>query len=93
MKISYQNNIFNNDLNNAFLANFNNFGDFKVCSKAPFSDILTHVETTHLALNECQLFGFGIMRVFAERRLRADFHFSLHVNVNVAVVRYMNSTS
>ena len=31
------------------------------------------------------------MQVFTERRLRADFHFSL--NVNVTVVSYMNSTS
>ena len=32
IKISYQN-IFNNDFNNfnVFLANFNGFGDFKVC--------------------------------------------------------------
>ena len=33
------------------------------------------------------------MRVFTERRLRVDFHFSLNVNVNVTVVSYLNSTS
>ena len=94
MKISYQN-IFNNDFNdfNVFLANFNSFGDFKVCSKAPFSDILCHVEATHLTFNESQLIGLSMSRVFTERRLRADFHFSLNVNVNVTVVSYMNSTS
>ena len=32
-----------------------------------------------------------MMRVFTKRRLQADFHFSL--NVNVTVVSYMNSTS
>ena len=32
-----------------------------------------------------------MMRVFTERRLRADFHFSLNVNINVTVVSYMNS--
>ena len=95
MKISYQNNIFNNNFNNfnAFLANFNSFGDFKVCSKAPFSDILRHVEATHLTFNESQLTGFSMMRVFAERCLRADFHFSLNTNVNVIFDIYMNSTS
>ena len=94
MKISYQN-IFNNDFNNfnVFLANFNSFGDFKVCSKAPFRDILCHIEAAHLTLNESQLTGFRMMRVFTERRHRVDFHFSLNVNVNVTVVSYMNSTS
>ena len=92
MKISYQN-IFNNDFNNfnIFLANFNSFGDFKVCSKAPFSEILCHIEANHLTFNESQVIGFRMMRVFTERRLRADFNFSL--NVNVTVVSYMNSTS
>ena len=33
------------------------------------------------------------MRVFTKRRLQADFHFSLNVNVNVTVVSYMNSAS
>ena len=94
MKISYQN-IFNNDFNNfnVFLANFNSFGDFKVCTKAPFSDVLCHVEATHLTFNESQLIGFSKMRVLTERRLRADFHLNLNVNVNVTVVSYMNSTS
>ena len=93
MKISRQNNIFNNDFNNfnAFLSNFNSFSDFKVCSKAHFSDILCHVEATHLTFNESQLTGFSMMRVFTERCLRADFHFS--PNVNVTVDSYMNSTS
>ena len=77
----------------AFLANFNSSGNFKVCSKAPFSDNLCHVEVTHLTFNESQLTGFNKMRVFTERRLRADFHFSPNVNVNVTVVSYMNSTS
>ena len=94
MKISYQN-IFNNSFNNfnVFLANFNSFGDFKVWSKAPFSDILCHVEAIYLTFNESQLIGFSMMRVLTEWRLRADFHFSLNVNVNVTVVSYMNSTS
>ena len=50
MKISYPNNIFNNNFHNlnTFLTNLNSFGDFKVCSKAPFSDILCHVEATYL---------------------------------------------
>ena len=44
MKISYQNNIFNNHFNNlnAFVSNFDSSSDFKVCSKAPFSDVLCH---------------------------------------------------
>ena len=33
------------------------------------------------------------MQFFTERRLQADFHFSLNVNVNVTVVSYMNSAS
>ena len=91
MKISYQNNIFNNDFSNfsGFLANFNSSGDFNVCSKAPFSDILCHVEATHLTFNESQLTVFSMMRVFIGKRLRADFRFSL----NVTVVSYMNSTT
>ena len=94
MKISYQN-TFNNDFNNfnVFLANFNSFGDFKICSKAPFCDVLCRVEATHLTFSESQLIGFSMMRVFTERPLQADFHFSLNVNVNVTVVSYMNSTS
>ena len=101
MKIFYQNNIFNNDFknSNAFLAIFNSSGDFKVCSKAPFSDIFCHVEATHLTFNESQLTGFSMIRVFTERCFRADFRFSLNVNVtlnvnvNVTVVSYMNSST
>ena len=54
MKIYYQNNIFNNDFDNfnAFLASFNSFGDFKVCSKGSFSDMLCHVEATYLTFYE-----------------------------------------
>ena len=91
MKISFQINIFNNNFNNfsAFLANFNSSGDFKVCSMAPFSDILCHVEATRLTFNESQLTGFSMMRVFTEKRPQVDFHFSL----NVTVDSYMNSTS
>ena len=37
---------------NTFLAIFNSSGDFKVCSKAHFSDTLCHVEATHLTFNE-----------------------------------------
>ena len=94
MKISYQNNIFNSNFNNlnTFLTNLNSFGDFKVCSKAPFSDILCHVEATYLKFNWSQLTG-SMMQVFTERHPQADFHFSLNVNVNVTVVIYMNSTS
>ena len=46
-KISCQN-IFNNNFNsfNEFLANFNSLGDFKICSNAPFSNILCHIEAT-----------------------------------------------
>ena len=93
MKISFQINIFNNNFNNfsAFLANFNSSGDFKVCSKAPFSYILCHVEATRLTFNESQLTGFSMMRVFTDKRPQVDFHFSL--NVNVTVDSYMNSTS
>ena len=60
MKISYINNIFNSDFNNfnAFLANLNSSGDFKVCTTAPFSDILCHVEASHLTFNENQLTGY-----------------------------------
>ena len=95
MKISFQNNIFNNDFNNfsAFLTNFNSFSDFKVCSKAPLSDVLCHLEATQLTFNESQLTGFSMMWVLTERRLKADFYFSLNVNVNVAVASYVNSTS
>ena len=94
MKISYQN-IFNNNFSifNIFLANFNSFGDFKVCLKAPFSDISCHVEATRSTFSESQLIGFSMMRDITERCLRADFHFSSNVNVNVTVVSYMNSTS
>ena len=93
MKMYYQNNIFNNNFNNfnAFLANFNSFNDFKVCSEAPFSDVLCHVEATHLTFNKSQLTDFSMMQIFTEWRLRADFHFSL--NVNVTVDSYMNISS
>ena len=66
---------------------------FKVSLKAPFSDILCHVDDTNLTFSESQLTGFSMMRVFTERCLRADFHFSLNANVNVTVISYMNSTS
>ena len=93
MRISYLNNPFNNNFNNfnVFLTNFSSFSGFKVCSKAPFSDVLCHVEATHLTFSESQLTGFSMMQVFTERRLQTDFHFSL--NVNVTVVSYMNRTS
>ena len=77
---------------NVFLTNFSSFSDFKVFSKAPFSDALCHVEATHLTFNESQLSGFSMMQVFTERRLQTDFHFRLNVNVTVTVVSYMNST-
>ena len=78
---------------NSFLAIFNSSDDFKVFSKVPFSDILCHVKTTHLIFNESQLTDLSKMQVLTERNLRADFHFSLIVNVNVTVVSYMNCTS
>ena len=78
---------------NVFLTNFSSFSDFKVFSKAPFSDALCHVEATHLTFNESQLTGFSMMQVFTERRLQTDFHFRLNVNVTVTIVSYMNSTS
>ena len=95
MKISSLNNPFNNNFKNfkVFLTNFSIFSDFKVFSKAPFSDALCHVEATHLAFNESRLSGFSMMQVFTERRLQTDFHFRLNVNVTVTVVSYMNSTS
>ena len=46
-----------------------------------------------MKFNESQFTGFSIMQFFTERRLQADFHFSLNVNVNVTVVSYMNSAS
>ena len=78
---------------NVFLTNFSSFSDFKVFSKAPFSDVLRHVEATHLTFNESQLTGFSMMQIFTERRLQTNFHFRLNVNVTVTVVSYMNSTS
>ena len=60
---------------------------------APFSEILCHVEASHLTLNENQLTGFSMMQVFTERWLRVDFHFSLNVNVDVTAVSYINSNS
>ena len=94
MKIPYLNKPFNNDFKNlnVFSTNVSSFSDFKVFSKAPFSDALCHVEATHLAFNESRLSGFSMMQVFTERRLQTDFHFRLNVNVTVTVVSYMNST-
>ena len=79
MKISSLNNPFNNDFKNfnVFLTNFSIFSDFKVFSKAPFSDALCHVEATHLTFNESRLNGFSIMQVCTERRLQTDFYFRL----------------
>ena len=66
----YQN-IFKNDFNNfnVFLAIFYSFGDYKVCSNDPFSDVLCNVETTYLTFKENQLIGFSMVRVSTERRL------------------------
>ena len=52
MKISYLNNPYNNDFKNfnVFLSNFSSFSDFKVFSKAPFNDALSHVEATLLSI-------------------------------------------
>ena len=69
-----------------FLTNFNSFSHFKVCSKAPFSDALSHLDATHLTFSESQSTGFSMMLVFTERSLQADFYFIL--NVNVTVVSY-----
>ena len=93
MKISCRNNIFNNVLNNfnTFSTIFNSSDDFKVCSTAPFSEVLCNLEASHLVLNENHLTGLSMMQVFTERCLRADFHFN--VKVNVSVVIYMNSNS
>ena len=55
---------------------------------APFKEILCHMEASHLMLNENKLPGFSMMQVFTERCLRADFHFSL--NVNITGVSFMN---
>ena len=95
MKMSYLNNPYNNNFKNfnVFLTNFSSFSDFKVFSKAPFSDALCHVEATHLAFNESQVSGFSMMQVFTERRLQTDFHFRLNVNVTVTIVSYIKSTS
>ena len=95
MKISYQNNIFNNDFHNfnAFLTNFNRFGDFKACSNDPFSDVLCHLEATHLTFNGSQLTGFSMIWVFTKRPPQADFNFSLNVNVNITVVSFISSSS
>ena len=83
MKISYANNIFNN-----ILTHFQRF-----YITASFSEILCHVEASHLKLNEKQLTGFSMMKAFTERCLRVDFHFSLNVNVDVSVVSYMKYNS
>ena len=71
MKITYQNNIFKKEFNNfnTFLAIFNSSGDFKVFLKASFSDILCHVEATHLTFSESWLSGFSMMLVFTQRSL------------------------
>ena len=39
------------------------------------------------------MWGPVMMRIFNERCVREDFHFSLNVNVNVTVVSYMNNRS
>ena len=95
MKISSLNNPFNNDFKifNVCLTNFSIFSDFKVFSKASFSDSLCHVEPTHLTFNKSYLSGFNMMQIFTERHLQTDFHFRLNVNVTVTVFSYMNSTS
>ena len=64
---------------------------FKVCLTAPISEVLCHVEASHLTLIEKQSTGFSIVRVSTDRCLRANFHFSLNVNVNVAVASYRNN--
>ena len=48
MNISYRNNIFNNGFSNfnAILTIFNSFDHFKVCTTAPFSEILCRVEAS-----------------------------------------------
>ena len=71
MKITYQNNIFKKEFNNfnTFLAIFNSSGDFKVFLKASFSDILCHVDATHLTFSESWLSGFSMMLVFTQRSL------------------------
>ena len=88
MKIFYHNKAFNNDFNSfkAFSAIFNSSGNCKICSKAPCSVILCHVETAHLTFNKSQLTGFSMMRVFTLRYPRVGFHFSVNINVNVAAV-------
>ena len=95
IKISYLNNPFNNDFKkfNVFLTNFRNFSDFKVYSKAPFSEALCHVEATHLTFSDSQLTGFNMMQVFTDRCLQTDLYFRLNVNVTVTAVSYLNSTS
>ena len=95
MKISYRNNIINNGFNNfnTLLTIFNSLFDFNVCKTAPFSEILCHVEASHLQFNENQLTGFSMMWVFTERCLQPDFHFSFNVNVNATVANYMNRNS
>ena len=95
MKIPYLNKPFNNDFKNlnVFSTNFSSFSDFKVFSKAPFSDAFCHVETTHLTFNGSQFSSFSMMQVFTERRLQTNFHFRLNVNISVTVVSYMNCAS
>ena len=58
-----QNNTFNNIFNNfnTFFTIFDNFGGCKVCPKAPFSDILCHVEATHLKFNKSLLAGCSMV--------------------------------
>ena len=69
MKISCQNNTFSNNFKNfnAFLTIFNNSEDLKVYSRVPFSEIFNHVEVSHLTINESQLTGFSMIKVFTER--------------------------
>ena len=45
-----------------------------------------------MTYSENQLTGSNVMRLFTKLCLRAGFHFSLNVNVDI-VVSYMNSNS
>ena len=59
---------------NAFVTVFNSSAALKICTTAPFGEILRHVEVSFLTLNENQLTSFSMMRVFTEGCLRADVH-------------------
>ena len=89
MKIFYH--VFNKS--NAFVTVFNSSAASKVCTTAPFGEILRHVKVSFLTLNENQLTNFSMMRVFTEGCLRVDVHLSLNVNVDITVVSYMKSNS